>query len=65
MKESKKVIRAFVLITVWILFITITLSGFLIAGERTENVMTGTVDVKTNSNLSRSSNEQFTMYNVQ
>ena len=65
MKESKKIIRAFVLITVWILFITITLSGFLIAGERTENVMTGTVDVKTNSNLSRSSNEQFTIYNVQ
>ena len=54
MKESKKIIRAFVLITVWILFITITLSGFLIAGERTENVMTGTVDVKTNSNLSLS-----------
>lgn len=48
MKESKKIIRAFVLITVWILFITITLSGLLIAGERTENVMTGTVDVKTN-----------------
>ena len=52
MKESKKIIRAFVLITVWILFITITMSGFLIAGERTENVMTGTVDVKTNNNLS-------------
>jgi len=53
MKETKKIIRAFVLITVWILFITITLSGFLIAGERTENVMTGTVDVNQNHRFNR------------
>ncbi len=43
MSEKRKIIRAFVLTTVWILFFTITLSGVMTAGERTEKVMTGTV----------------------
>ena len=43
MSEKRKIIRAFVLTTVWILFFTITLAGVMTAGERTERVLFGAV----------------------
>lgn len=53
-KEEKKVIRAFELFIVWVLFFAATVSGLLFAGARTDAVHTGreaeTVKVIRNKN---------------
>ncbi len=41
MRETKKIVRIYILSVVWILFVTLTLSGIVIAGERTESVRSG------------------------
>lgn len=41
MSETKKTVRRFILTVVWTLFVTLTLSGLIIAGERTTFVSTG------------------------
>ena len=41
MNEKRKILRAFVITIVWILFFAVTLSGIVTAGERTERIMTG------------------------
>ncbi len=41
MKESKKIVRIFVLTTIWIIFTTLTLAGLVTASERTEYINSG------------------------
>jgi hypothetical protein len=38
MKESEKIIRFFVIATIWILFVTVTLAGLVTAAEKTEYI---------------------------
>ena len=41
MKESEKIIRFFVIATIWILFVTVTLAGLVTAAEKTEYINSG------------------------
>ena len=41
MKESEKIMRNFFLTTIWILFISLTLSGLVTAAEKTEFINSG------------------------
>ena len=41
MKESKKIMRFFIITTIWILFVTITLAGLVTAAEKTEFINSG------------------------
>lgn len=54
MSETKKVARKFLLTVIWTLFILLTLSGIISAGERTEYINSGKEPqtVKINNNLS-------------
>ena len=63
MKESEKIIRFFVIATIWILFVTVTLAGLVTAAEKTEYINSGK---ETETIICRGlsmSNVQFTMYN--
>lgn len=54
MSETKKIVRRFLLTVIWMLFILLTLSGVISAGEKTEYVNSGKEPqtVKINNNLS-------------
>ena len=58
MNETKKLMRFFILTTVFIMFVTLTLAGLVTAAERTEYINSGketeTIIVSINQNLSRS-----------
>ncbi len=41
MTEFKKIIRFFIISTIWILFATVTLAGLVTAAERTEFINSG------------------------
>lgn len=53
MTESKKTVRIFILTVIWILFIFLTLSGLVYAGEQTSYISNGkepqTVKVEVNN----------------
>lgn len=55
MNETKKLVRKFILTVIWTLFISLTLSGLIFAGERTAYISSGkepqTVKMETNNNL--------------
>ena len=54
MRETKKIVRRYLLTVIWIFFILLTLTGTICAGERTEYVNSGKEPqtVKINNNLS-------------
>ena len=54
MSESKKIARRFLLTVIWVLFILLTFSGIINAGEKTEYINSGKEPqtVKINNNLS-------------
>ena len=65
MSETKKITRRFLLTVIWVLFILLTLSGVISAGEKTEYVNSGKEQqtVKINNNLSLRSNGKLRMEN--
>ena len=53
MTETKKLFRFFILSTVWVLFVTLTLAGIVTAAERTEYINSGKeIKTITSNNLS-------------